>query len=180
MKNFLKISTAAAMMLSASVALAQNGSDVTGGTVGATVGGIFVPAPVTAPGGFGAGAVVVNLPPSTPVAVPPVLPAPSPVPAIQSAALTVSAVTTGAPVAVAAFTQTLQMSGVPLGAAQGLATALSQLSASPTVGSIITALDSWNVAMMSLTSAQVQALVSTPEGGFAVSKMISAYVALTK
>lgn len=47
MKNILKIAAAAGIMLSGSAALAQsgNGSDVTGPSVGSTVGGIFSPLP---------------------------------------------------------------------------------------------------------------------------------------
>jgi len=149
MKKLLNIVAAAAVMISAGAAMAQtgNGSDVTGGTVSATVGGIFTPS------GTSTGGPTVTAPAATPVTMAPPAPA-------------AAGVMSGAPAAVAAFTGGLTSAGIPAAAAQGIATALSTLQSggSVTFGNVASALSSWNTAVASLSAPQLQALIRSPEG----------------
>jgi hypothetical protein len=162
--KIMKLVAVAALGLSASTAFAQgNGSDVTGGTVSSTISGVFVP---TAGGGTNtaAGNVTITAPASTQVTVPP-----------TSATTSMGGVTSGAPAAVASFTQTLTVSGVSAVQAQGIANALQSIGSAPTVGSIQTAVASWNAVLATMSPTQVQALVSTPQGFAAVRAILSAY-----
>jgi hypothetical protein len=150
MKKLLNIVAAAAVMISAGAAMAQTGtaSDVTGGTVSSTVGGIFTPSGVAVHGSFTA-------PASTPVTI-----------SGAAGGASTAGVMSGAPAAVAAFTGGLTAAGIPLGAAQNIATALSTLQAggSVTFGNVAAALNSWNAAVSSLSAPQLQALTRSPEG----------------
>jgi len=164
--KIMKLVAVAAIGLSASTAFAQgNGSDVTGGTVSATVSGIFVPSAAgtttttTGP--------AITAPAATPVAVP------------AASAPAVSGVTAGAPAAVASFTQTLSTSGVSPAQAQGIANALQQIGSAPTVGNIQAAVATWNATIATMTPAQITALVSTPQGFAAVQAIVAAYQAAT-
>jgi hypothetical protein len=163
-----KLVAVAALGLFASTAFAQgNGSDVTGGTVSATVGGVFVPTSTTTVSSAG-GTITVTAPPTTPVTIPQSVEAAS-VPA---------ALTSGAPAAVAQFTQSLTTSGMSGGAAQGIANALQSLGANPTVASVQAALTSWNNTLQSMSAADVTALVGSPQGMAAVAKMVDAFMGL--
>ncbi|MBM3908851.1 MAG: hypothetical protein FJ363_12360 [Gemmatimonadetes bacterium] len=151
----------AAIGLSASTAWAQSHPTAGSPIATATVGSVFVPKPGTSVAGVArGGGVTVSAPASTPVSVP---------------ATAAAAVAAGAPAAVASFTQSLGAAGVPAAAAQGIATALQQLSASPTVGTVATAIASWNATLATLTPTQVQAMVNTPAGRAAVRTMVRAF-----
>ena len=152
MKTYLKLG-AAALVLFASTAIAQtgNGSDITGGTVSATVGGVFNPGSGSTPGGPAA----VTAPASTPVT--PAGPPPSPA---------VAAVMAGTPAAVATFSAALTTAGLPSAAAAGIANALTSLQAggAMTFGNVATAVNAWNAVLATLTPTQLQSLVRSPQG----------------
>lgn len=153
----------AALGLTASTAWAQSHPSAPG-IASSTVGGVFVPKPSTTVSRTSG--VTVTAPPSTPVSVQTVGP--------------VTAVATGAPAAVASFTQSLGAAGLPAAAAQGIATALQQLSASPTVGTVATALASWNATLATLSPTQVRAMINTPEGRAATRTMLRAFRGATR
>jgi len=168
MKIFTLVAVAA-IGLSASVAMAQNGSDVTGGSVSSTVGGGLFSKPYVPP--------VAVVPPATPVAVTPPAPPASAPPAVQAAASNVAAVTTGTPAAVASFTQNLQTTGVSATQAQGVANALQAIGSSPTVASINTAIATWNATISTMSPTQVRAFITSPSGRAALSMMRAARAA---
>ena len=149
MKTYLKLG-AAALVLFASTAIAQtgNGSDITGGTVSATVGGVFNPGSGSTPGGPAA----VTAPASTPVT--PAGPPPSPA---------VAAVMAGTPAAVATFSAALTTAGLPSAAAAGIANALTSLQAGGAM-TFATAVNAWNAVLATLTPTQLQSLVRSPQG----------------
>lgn len=153
----------AAIGLTASTAFAQSHPSAPG-IASSTVSSIFVPR-AAGPSGVSSGGAIVSAPASTPVSVPP-----------SAATAAAAPVTTGAPAAVAAFTQSLGAAGVPAVAAQGIATALQQLSASPTVGSIAAAVTSWNATIATLSPTQVHALLRSPAGRAAMHTMIRASI----
>jgi hypothetical protein len=156
MKTFLKISGAALVVMSASVAYAQSGSgsDVTGPTPGSTV--TFAPLPVPtgtggAPGGgapspAAAGTVTTtgtSMAGGTPMTSP-ATNQPIPTAASQSVGQVIS---TGSPAAVAQVSAALQGAGAPPGATATLTQALAALAgASPSTapGLIIGALNAFN------------------------------------
>jgi hypothetical protein len=165
MKKLLNIVAAAAVMISAGAALAQtgNGSDVTGGTVSSTIGGLYTPSGHATGGTFTA-------PSATPVTIP------------GGGAPAVAGVMAGTPAAVAAFTGGLTSAGIPAAAAQGIANALTSLEAggSVTFGNVATAVNSWNTAIASLSRPQLQALMRSPQGRAAYQTLRAARAGATR
>lgn len=151
MKKLLNIVAAAAVMISATAAMAQtgNGSDVTGGTVTSTIGGLYSPSGHESRGG------TFTAPSSTPVTI-----------RGGGGSAAASGVMNGTPGAAAAFTGGLTNAGIPLAAAQGITNALSTLEAggSVTFGNVANAVNSWNAAVASLTVPQLRVLMRSPEG----------------
>lgn len=151
MKKFLNVIAAAAVMISASAAMAQtgNGSDVTGGTVSSTIGGLYTPS------GHVAGGRAFTAPSSTPVTI-----------GTRGTSAASRAVLAGTPGASAAFTAGLTNAGIPAASAQSITNALTALTSggSVTFGNVASALNTWNTAVSSLSHAQMQALMRSPEG----------------
>jgi hypothetical protein len=172
--KMMKLVAVAVLGLTAGSAWAQTHPTAGAPLATSTVNGIFVPAPRLALGPN----VTVSAPASTPVSVPTGTAAiglMANLPAYQAAANNVAAVGTGAPAAIASFTQTLSAAGVPAAAAQGIATALQQIGTNPSVGSVATALASWNATVATMTPAQVTALIGSRAGYVALRTMMAAY-----
>jgi hypothetical protein len=170
MKNILKITAAVALMLSSSVAMAQNGSDVTGGNVSVTVSSVFVPGLGNQLYAIGGGATVS---PQTPVSI-----------STQNnswlgwaepaAVGVVTAVTGGNAASTASFTSALVAGNIPQGVSAEIASALQALGSQPTAGSVATAVSAWNAAVSKLTGDQLFSLMITPAGRAAINYMAAA------
>jgi len=159
MKKLLNIVAAAAVMISAGAAIAQtgNGSDVTGGTVISTIGGLYTPSGHSTGGSFTA-------PASTPVTI------------RGGGSGAAAGVMAGTPGSATAFTGSLTAAGIPAAAAQGITNALSTLESggSVTFGNVASALSSWNSAVSSLSRPQLQALMRSPQGRAAFQTLVRA------
>lgn len=175
--KLMNIVAVAALALSASTAFAQtgNGSDVTGASVSATVGGVFNPGLDMVKNGTVAtvgGTVTVAA--STPVSIG--NPGAGLSPAAQTAHATVNSVIGGSSAAVATYSATLTTAGLPGPVVTAIVSALQSLNQGGTItaGNVANAVSSWNTTISNMTPAQRIALATSVEGRAAIRTMIAA------